>query len=196
MPPLFPLLLLLSPLLRQLSSCAAGTLFSKGGNSRCRLPCPLPNCLPVSKAARCRLPCPCCNRLGTMYVSVSTANCVACVLGGLGASLYLIHIYVSPLKKALQAFWLGGTLGMLYIMATQDVPAALFLAQTPSAVWLMGPLFASLTGALHRLRFCALVCKHVCCSGHVPLHCIPLACIIVNVPDKGINESSDFWMRA
>jgi len=39
--------------------------------------------------------------------------------GGLGVSLYLIHIYVSPLKRALQAFWLAGTLGMLYIMATQ-----------------------------------------------------------------------------
>lgn len=66
-------------------------------------------------------------------------------------SLYLIHIYVAPLKKALQAFWLAGTLGMLYIMATQDAPAALYLAQTPSAVWLVSLAWlwhAWLTGTL------------------------------------------------
>ncbi|KAF5839535.1 hypothetical protein DUNSADRAFT_508 [Dunaliella salina] len=94
-----------------------------------------------------------------------------CVLGagGLGVSLYLIHIYVAPLKKALQAFWLAGTLGMLYIMATQDAPAALYLAQTPSAVWLVGPLFASLTGMAFKEGLCYGKGEAALLFGTVPL---------------------------
>eukprot|EP00983_Pelagomonas_calceolata_P083045 1156071-Pelagomonas_calceolata.AAC.1 len=87
---------------------------------------------------------------------------------GLGVSLYLIHIYVAPLKKALQAFWLAGTLGMLYIMATQDAPAALYLAQTPSAVWL-----ADLRNALHDFIACIMKCSSKVLNEHPAVHMFP-----------------------
>uniref|UniRef100_A0A7S0RZ94 Uncharacterized protein n=1 Tax=Chlamydomonas leiostraca TaxID=1034604 RepID=A0A7S0RZ94_9CHLO len=79
-----------------------------------------------------------------------------CLVGaaGLGASLQLIHIYITPLKRALQALWLAGTLGAVYLMLTQDAPAALFVAENRWAVWLVGPLFASLTGVAFKEGFC------------------------------------------
>lgn len=39
--------------------------------------------------------------------------------GSLGASLVLIHIYVTPLKRFVQALWAVGTVGGLSIVATQ-----------------------------------------------------------------------------
>lgn len=40
-------------------------------------------------------------------------------MAGLGLSLVQIHIYLDPLKKALQVLWAVGVLGSLYLMATQ-----------------------------------------------------------------------------
>ncbi len=39
--------------------------------------------------------------------------------GSLGAALVLIHIYVTPLKRFVQALWAVGTVGGLSIVATQ-----------------------------------------------------------------------------
>lgn len=39
--------------------------------------------------------------------------------GGFGLSLFLIHIYVAPLKRFLQLLWAVGVLGGISIMATQ-----------------------------------------------------------------------------
>lgn len=38
---------------------------------------------------------------------------------GLGASYFLIHIYVTPLKRFLQAMFALGTIGGLYLMTSQ-----------------------------------------------------------------------------
>lgn len=75
--------------------------------------------------------------------------------GGLGLSLLLIHIYVSEIKRTLQALWGLGVLGSLTTYITLAQPANTSLIQyvvhhNPSAVWLVGPLFAALTGLVFK----------------------------------------------
>ncbi len=45
---------------------------------------------------------------------------------GFGVSLYLIHIYVTPIKRFLQLLWATGVAGGAFLMATQvyNAPAA------------------------------------------------------------------------
>jgi len=77
----------------------------------------------------------------------SLQNVVAVVgASGLGASYFLIHIYVTPLKRFLQAMFALGTIGGLYLMTSQELPVTEYVAQHREAVWLVGPLFASVTG--------------------------------------------------
>ena len=47
---------------------------------------------------------------------------------GFGVSLYLIHIYVAPLKRFLQLLWGTGSLGALALMATQVHASPLCMA--------------------------------------------------------------------
>lgn len=74
--------------------------------------------------------------------------------GGLGLSLFLIHIYVSEIKRTLQALWGFGVLGSLttYIALAQPAHQNLiqYVVDNPSAVWLVGPLFAALTGLVFK----------------------------------------------
>ncbi|EFJ47092.1 hypothetical protein VOLCADRAFT_75214 [Volvox carteri f. nagariensis] len=73
---------------------------------------------------------------------------------GLGASLQLIHIYLAPLKRALQVLWAVGTAGLLYIILTKDAPAAVFVYEHPAWLWAVGPLFAALTGVAFKEGLC------------------------------------------
>ena len=77
---------------------------------------------------------------------------------GLGASLVLIHIYVTPLKRFLQLLFATGTLGTVAIMASQEQPAAVYVAEHPLAVLAVGPLFASVTGLAFKVRCPAMHC--------------------------------------
>lgn len=45
-------------------------------------------------------------------------------VGGLGAALYLIHMYVDPIKKAMQAMWAAGFVGSVGIAVTTGEAAA------------------------------------------------------------------------
>lgn len=78
------------------------------------------------------------------------------VLGacGLGLSLYLIHIYVTEIKRTLQAFWALGVFGSLATYSALAQPAGSSLVQyvieNPTAVWFVGPLFAALTGLVFK----------------------------------------------
>ena len=50
-------------------------------------------------------------------------NAIAVVgASGLGASYFLIHIYVTPLKRFLQSLFALGTAGGLYLILTQVKP--------------------------------------------------------------------------
>lgn len=74
--------------------------------------------------------------------------------GGLGLSLYLIHIYVTQIKRSLQAFYVLGVIGSLITYAKLAQPAGDNLVQyvidNPTAVWFVGPLFAALTGLVFK----------------------------------------------
>ena len=74
--------------------------------------------------------------------------------GGLLLSLTQIHIYVDPLKKFLWFLWATGFLGTLFLMCTEDSSVPVFVAANPWAVWLVGPMFASLTGVAFKEGLC------------------------------------------
>ncbi|KAL5979602.1 hypothetical protein ACLOJK_019508 [Asimina triloba] len=74
--------------------------------------------------------------------------------GGLGLSLFLIHIYVTPIKRTLQSLWSIGAVGSLATYLNLAKPSSESLVQyvvhNPVAVWFIGPLFASLTGLVFK----------------------------------------------
>lgn len=74
--------------------------------------------------------------------------------GGLGFSLLLIHIYVTEIKRTLQALWALGVVGSLATYSSLAQPAGMNLVQyvidNPVAVWFVGPLFAALTGLVFK----------------------------------------------
>jgi uncharacterized integral membrane protein len=74
---------------------------------------------------------------------------------GLGLALRWIHIYLRPLHRALQLFWLLGCLGALLLV--QRVGAAgLGSALVAQPLWILavGPFFAALTGVGFKEFFC------------------------------------------
>ncbi|XP_052205931.1 uncharacterized protein LOC127810462 [Diospyros lotus] len=78
--------------------------------------------------------------------------------GGLGLSLLLIHIYVTEIKRTLQALWALGVLGSsaTYISLAQPAGENLiqYVVDNPTAVWFVGPLFAALTGLVFKEGLC------------------------------------------
>lgn len=77
---------------------------------------------------------------------------------GLGLSLLLIHIYVTEIKRTLQLLWGLGVLGSLATSFALAEPAGQNLIQYvvdhPTAVWLVGPLFAAFTGLVFKEGLC------------------------------------------
>ena len=75
--------------------------------------------------------------------------------GGVGLALHWIHIYLRPLHKALQIFWLLGCGGWGLLLSVAGTDQALVLLNS-SPVWLLavGPLFAALTGIGFKEFFC------------------------------------------
>ena len=72
----------------------------------------------------------------------------------LGISLLTIHIYLAPLHKLLQIFWLIGTI-MAFVLAWQSSePLALFIYKYPLAILGIGFIFAALTGIFFKEAFC------------------------------------------
>ncbi|KAM0886566.1 hypothetical protein ACQ4PT_029650 [Festuca glaucescens] len=77
---------------------------------------------------------------------------------GLGLSLVLIHIYVTPIKRFLQALWAVGVLGSVgtYALAAQPLDEGLvrYVLEHPGAMWFVGPTFAALTGLVFKEGLC------------------------------------------
>ena len=81
---------------------------------------------------------------------------------GLGAALALVHVYVDPLKKALQLLWLLGCAGAVAVAAGHGVLSedaataevavsasssiAAAVASDPGSIWFVGPAAAAATG--------------------------------------------------
>ena len=73
---------------------------------------------------------------------------------GLGVSLFTIHIYLVPLHRLLQLFWLIGTVFSAAIAFSSPEPLALFVYQHPLTLLGTGSLFAALTGIYFKEAFC------------------------------------------
>ncbi|KEF41536.1 MAG: membrane protein [Cyanobium sp. CACIAM 14] len=74
---------------------------------------------------------------------------------GLGLALRWIHIYLRPLHRALQLFWLAGCLGGV-LLALQAGPAAMLPTVADQPLWILavGPFFAALAGIGFKEFFC------------------------------------------
>ena len=74
---------------------------------------------------------------------------------GLGLALRWIHIYLRPLHRALQLFWLAGCLGGL-LLAQRVGLGSMGEALREQPVWILavGPFFAALTGVGFKEFFC------------------------------------------
>jgi uncharacterized integral membrane protein len=73
---------------------------------------------------------------------------------GLGVSLYFIHIYLKPLHRALQVFWLIGTVATIAIAVSHHEPLALYIYHHPLTLFGTGFSFAALTGIYFKEAFC------------------------------------------
>ena len=81
--------------------------------------------------------------------------CFAGLVVSLGLSLKWIHIYLRPLHQALVLFWLIGCIGLgivAYHFGLTNVIDG--LQENPKWVFLVGPLFVSLTGVGFKEFFC------------------------------------------
>jgi uncharacterized integral membrane protein len=72
----------------------------------------------------------------------------------LGISLVMIHIYLIPLHRALQIFWLIGSLAAIAIALIYPEPLGLTVYQTPITIVGIGFTFAALTGIFFKEAFC------------------------------------------
>jgi uncharacterized integral membrane protein len=73
---------------------------------------------------------------------------------GLGLSLATIHIYLVPLHRLLQGFWLVGGVAALVLSHGIDGPLAQTVMDQPQVLWGIGFTFAALTGIFFKEAFC------------------------------------------
>lgn len=72
----------------------------------------------------------------------------------LGISLLLIHIYLVPLHRALQAFWAIGVGAAIVVAHASPDPFVVTVYQEPIALIGVGFTFAALTGVFFKEAFC------------------------------------------
>ncbi|MGF1480478.1 MAG: DUF2301 domain-containing membrane protein [Cyanophyceae cyanobacterium] len=73
---------------------------------------------------------------------------------GLAISLVTIHIYLAPLHRLLQLFWVVGTLSASVLAWRYRDPLALFVYAHPLTLFGIGFTFAALTGIYFKEAFC------------------------------------------
>ncbi|PSO77172.1 MAG: hypothetical protein BRC41_16415 [Cyanobacteria bacterium QH_9_48_43] len=72
----------------------------------------------------------------------------------LGVSLVTVHIYLLPLHRLLQIFWLIGTVAAAAVAWQSSEPLALSVYHRPMALFGVGFIFAALTGIYFKEAFC------------------------------------------
>ena len=72
----------------------------------------------------------------------------------LGVSLFFIHIYMVALHRALQAFWVIGSISAIAIAFQANEPLALYVYNNPLTLFGIGFTFAALTGIYFKEAFC------------------------------------------
>jgi len=74
---------------------------------------------------------------------------------GLGVALQTIHIYLRPLHRLLQLFWLMGCLGWISVLTLTGPTQSLNqVAEHPLWILAIGPLFAAMAGIGFKEFFC------------------------------------------
>lgn len=73
---------------------------------------------------------------------------------GLGISLVTIHVYLGPLKRLLQLFWLVGTITGVVLVNLISEPLGLYVYEHPLTLLGIGCSFAALTGIYFKEGFC------------------------------------------
>jgi uncharacterized integral membrane protein len=73
---------------------------------------------------------------------------------GLGISLLTIHIYLIPLHRLLQVFWLIGAITSLIFSLYYHLSPLEFVYHHPVSLFGVGFIFASLTGIYFKEAFC------------------------------------------
>ncbi len=77
-----------------------------------------------------------------------------CFSIALGVSLLFIHIYMAALHRALQAFWVIGSIAALVVAHTDPQPFAVSVYTHPLTILGIGFTFAALTGIFFKEAFC------------------------------------------
>ncbi len=77
---------------------------------------------------------------------------VFCV--ALGISLAKIHIYLVPLHRLLQVFWLIGFCAAIALSILSPEPLVATVYHSPQTIWGIGFTFAALTGVFFKEGFC------------------------------------------
>lgn len=72
----------------------------------------------------------------------------------LGGSLLLIHIYLIPLHRTLQLFWLIGSIAAVAVSVYYPEPLLIAIYNHPNALLGIGFTFAALTGIFVKEAFC------------------------------------------
>lgn len=72
----------------------------------------------------------------------------------LGGSLLLIHIYLVPLHRTLQLFWIIGSVSAVIFSLHDSQPLLLTIHDTPLTIIGIGFTFAALTGIFFKEAFC------------------------------------------
>lgn len=88
------------------------------------------------------------------WVLVAVSGCYSLFWVALGVSLATIHIYLKPLHRALQGFWLVGGIASLAIAHSDAAPFVQTVYQQPWTLWGVGFTFAALTGIYFKEAFC------------------------------------------
>jgi uncharacterized integral membrane protein len=72
----------------------------------------------------------------------------------LGVSLATIHIYLKPLHRLLQGFWLAGGIASVVVAHGFSEPFVETVYRHPETLWGVGFTFAALTGIFFKEGFC------------------------------------------
>ena len=77
---------------------------------------------------------------------------------GLGGALGLVHMYAADIKRVILALYALGVVGSvvakLALVGDWETPLPVWVGEHPAAIWLIGPLFASMTGLAIKEGLC------------------------------------------
>jgi len=73
---------------------------------------------------------------------------------GLGGALSLVRVYVREIRAAMRALWATGFAGSVGIAMYAPEPLPVYVWEHPMSVWVVGPMFAAMTGLAFKEGMC------------------------------------------